>query len=169
MAFLSDHLLRTMAAVPIGARVLALGAGSHAGALARLGFETHACAVSEAAVSAMRADVAAVVDAEMARQRVVPVLRLDALGYPDAFFGWVIAYDLDMPAASLPEILAEARRVLQPGGWLYAAVDLPDGGVLDALMDAADLARAEAPEILDAAPRRLVRGIYRRVEPGTPL
>ena len=169
MAYLSNHLLRTMAAVPVGGRVLALGAGSHAGALAQLGFEVHACAVRAAAVEAVRAEVAAVVGEEGARQRVVPVPRLGALGYPDAFFGWVIAYDPDVPAATLPETLAEARRVLEPGGWLYAALDLPDGAVLDALMDAADLARAEATDILEAAPRRLVRGIYRRVEPGVPL
>ncbi|MDX1545525.1 MAG: methyltransferase domain-containing protein [Rhodothermales bacterium] len=160
MPALADHLLRTFAAVPVGSRVLDLGASPHATALDRLGLEVYACAADGDALEALRG-----VLEEAGRVTAVP--RLDALGYPDAFFDWVVAVE-GIPAGALVEVLREARRVLVPGGWIYAAAPLATPAALTAHADAAGLALAEAPRPCGGG-SALVRGIYRRVEPGTPL
>lgn len=169
----SGHLLRTFAAVPVAHRVLELGCGPHTDALARLGFDLHACATAPAVVEAARAVLAAILDPEAARRRVILVARLDALGYPDQFFDWIIAYDvLGARDERTPEVLAEARRVLKAGGWLYVAASAEAGSTVERLgaaMRRADFALAEQPEAYQEAGRRLVRGIYRRVDPGTPV
>ena len=192
----SDHLLRTFAAVPHASRVLDLGCGDgrHAVPLARLGFDLHACDAAEGAVAQARARLADVRGTEEAVRRAIRA-RPDALGYPDAFFDWVVAYDVYAQAFTrerLLDVLRETRRVLKPGGWVYLTVPaLPDEidlgsddvgyagdsalpfrftpDTLGELMDEAGLAEAQRPRrtLDDGRPR--LRAIYRRVEAGTPV
>ncbi len=178
----SDHLLKTFAAVPVGNRVLDLGCGHqcHAGPLVMLGFDLHACAVDPDTVDAVRSILAGIIEPDEAQRRVVPVLRLDTLGYPDAFFDWIVAYDVygaDPSDAALPDALAETRRVLASGGWIYVAVPVREGGegegftrdLLQQTMEQAGFALAEHPEIRQTEGRCLLEGIYRRVDAGTPV
>ena len=183
MAQPSDHLLKTFAAVPVSDRVLDLGGGHqcHAGPLAMLGFDLHACAVSPDTVAALREVLTGITGADEAQQHIVQVPRLDALGYPDAFFDWIVAYDVygaNSAAPTLPDVLAETRRVLKPGGWIYVAVPAQDGGgngvgftpaTLGQTMQQANFALAEEPEIHQTGDRRLLEGIYRRVDAETPV
>lgn len=194
MTAITDHLLRTLASVPTQHRVLDLscGTGEHAALIARLGFDVYACAASERDVARARAQVAAVLDDDEAPRRVTRA-RPEALGFPDAYFDWVVArgsLDDASSEAVLHERLAEARRVLKPGGWLYVVVPaVPEPGALDAEASAfaADSGPAFAftPSTLDAlleavafavaedavveADLGRVRGIYRRVDAGTPV
>ncbi len=157
----SAHLLRTLAAVAPGARVvdLACGNGAHAEALAQLGFDVWACAAPAVHVDATRARLAPLVGDAEAR---VTRARAGALGYPDAYAAWVVATAVD--AADLPDALAEGARVLVPGGWLWAEVPAAAASALAAAAaDAAGLVVAEA-QTRDEE-RGTVRAIYRR--PGT--
>jgi SAM-dependent methyltransferase len=173
----SDPLLRTLAAVPPSARVLDLGCGTgrHTGALARLGFDVYACTAEPADVEAARAAIRdALGDRTEAR---VIVARPAALGYPDDFFDWVVAYrayDAAEDAAALREMLDETRRVLKPGGWVWVAVRsavLGGDGTpahLTARFEAAGFALAERPEEEAGNGERVLRGIYRKVDEHTP-
>ena len=162
----SDALLRTLAAVPPSARVLdlACGRGHHTVPIAALGFDVWACDPAPDAVAAVRL---ALDDALGAGEGPRRVAQSDprALGYPDAFADWVVASGLDGPSDAVLEALVEARRVLRPGGWIWAElpasdVYTPEG--LGALALAAGLAIAEAPR-LDAE-RGTVAGTFRRVD-----
>ncbi len=170
----SDHLLRTLAAVPPGARVLDLGAGHarHTGPLAALGFDVWACDAAPEAVAAARAALAPVLGEEEAHRRATPA-RPDALGYPDAFFDWVVARDVAPARAGARAVLEEARRVLKPGAWVWVTVaeEAWGGGVqpeaLTVLAAEAGLALAERASPDVDGGRSYLRGIYRRVDPGT--
>lgn len=156
----SAHLLRTLAAVAPGVRVVdvACGAGAHAEALARLGFDVWACDEAADCVEATRERLAGLVrDAPIRATRARP----DALGYPDAYAAWVVATAVEV--ARLPGAVAEAARVLAPGGWLWIEVLLADAAGLADAAHAAGLSVAEAPARDDA--RGTVHAIYRR--PGT--
>ena len=175
----SDHVLRTLASVPVAARVLDLGSGSgrHAEALARLGFDLYACDADTESLAMARARVAdALGEAEAARR--VTSARPAALGYADDFFDWVVAhgvYDTADSAADLKDQLSETRRVLKPGGWLIAAFRRGQAGdaltpeTLTKLMAEAGLALAEAPVEDDDHGETVVRGIYRKVDGATPV
>ncbi|HLT47550.1 MAG TPA: class I SAM-dependent methyltransferase [Rubricoccaceae bacterium] len=174
----SDALLRTLAAVPPSSRVLDLGCGTgrHTDALVRLGFDVYACASAPEDVEAARARVRGVLGDESDVR--VTAARPAALGYPDDFFDWVIAYgayDGAGDAAALSEMLAETRRVLQPGGWVWAAVHERAVGAgaapeaLTGLFEAAGFALAEQPQEEAEGGERLLRGIYRKVDETTPL
>ncbi len=172
----SAHLLRTLAAVPVGSRVLDLGCGTgrHAEPLARLSFDLYACAADSDAVAAARDRVAEVMGEEAARR--VTVARPAALGYPDDFFDWVVAhgtYDTAASAAELKDMLSETRRVLAPGGWVFVAFRKALAGpdltpeTLAKLFAEAGLALAEDPaEEDDGEP--VLRAIFRKVDATTP-
>lgn len=153
----SAHLLRTLAAVAPGTRVveMACGAGAHTEALVRLGFDVWACSARADHVAVTRARLAGLVDD--AEARVTPAAPT-ALGYPDAFAGWVVATGLD--AAVLPAGVAEAARVLAPGGWLWIEVLAADGSALADAAREAGLAVAEGGAA--EAARGTIRAIYRR-------
>ncbi len=170
----SDHVLRTLAAVPVAARVLDLGCGTghHTEALARLGFDVYACDTDREALDEARARVADALGEEEAARRITPA-RAAALGYPDNFFDWVVAhgvYDTAASATDLKEMLAETRRVLTPGGWTIVAFRRAHAGpdltpnTLTKLMAEADLALAEAPVEEDEHGEMIMRGIYRKPE-----
>ena len=173
----SDPLLRTLAAVPLPARVLDLGCGVgwHTSALVQLGFDVYACTEDPADVDAVREAVTPVLGEETAR-RVTPA-HPAALGYPDDYFDWVVAYGAYDTAASetaLRDMLDETRRVLKPGGWVWVAVRAPrvggasTPGSLTRRFEAAGFALAERPIEGEEAGERLVRGIYRKVDAHTP-
>ena len=137
----SDHLLRTLAGVPPGARVVdvACGAGRHLDPLARLGFDVWGAAETPADVEAARQRLAGVLGADEAARRVTRGAP-DALGYPDAWADWLVVAGVDDLAA----VLAEAARVLAPGAWVWVETA---GAVDDLEADAAaaGLVVAEAP------------------------
>ncbi|HEX9952404.1 MAG TPA: hypothetical protein VGB53_11590 [Rubricoccaceae bacterium] len=175
----SAFLLRTMASVAPGTRVVDIG-GAHAHLLAALGFDVWASAALPGDVAKARERLADVLEADEAARRVT-LARPDALGYPDAFAPWVVA--ASPASAGLAETFAEARRVLAPGGWLWT--DLPGAGpdataldvearlaadtaaaaVLAAAAREAGLAVASRP-VPDAA-RGTIVAVFRRVDTDT--
>lgn len=185
----SDHLLRTLAAVPVSSEILDLGCGQgrHTEALLRLGFPVHACDPRAEAVDATRETIADLLE-QGELETVVQEAPLDALDYPDATFDWVVAAEAETYVAGeedLRSLFEESRRLLKPGGWLY--VTLPavaeDGGdaqadgaepvrfteeAIEQQRSAADLAEASEPTRVDGEAFPRIRAIYRRVEPHTP-
>ena len=173
----SDHLLRTLAAVSPASRMLDLGcgAGRHTVPLVALGFEVYACDENVTSVEVTRRAVAAMLGNEAAGSRVTRA-RPSALGYPDAFFDWVVAYgayDQARDETALLDMLAETHRVLKPGGWVAVVLsrdrlgDDASAEALNTLMARAGLALAESPVEEGDGGTRWLRGIYRRVEAGT--
>lgn len=136
----SDHLLRTMAAVPPGARVVdaACATGRHLVPLAQLGFDAWGSASDPGDVDAARHRLAATLGPEEAARRVTPAAP-DALGYPDAWADWMVLAGTD----GLGGALAEAARVLKPGAWVWVETSDADG--LEETAGAAGLVVAEAP------------------------
>ena len=130
----SAHLLRTLAAVAPGARVvdLACGDGRHLDPLARLGFDVWGVTAGDPG-PARRRLAEAVGDARRRVAQAPPT----ASGWPDGWADWAVL--TDVTAASL----AEAARVLRPGGWVW--VEGASGQPLAAAAEAAGLAVAEAP------------------------
>lgn len=170
---LSSHLLRTLAAVPPSDRILELGCsdGQLTAALHALGFDLFACSPRTADVERTRTAL----DADDAQQRITPA-DTAALGYPDDYFDWVIAYGAYDEAADLAVLmdqLAETLRVLKPGGWVYVAMREETVGedatpeALTKLFEHAGYALAERP-VLDQEGEPVLRGIYRKVDATTP-
>jgi len=179
----SDHLLRTLAAVPVASQMLDLGCGHgrHTEALLRLGFPVHACDPRPEAVEATRARIADLIEADSA-ETVVQVTPLDALDDPDATFDWVVADRAEAYVGGdedLGGLLAACRRLLKPGGWLYLTLPAaPEEGAapasaftLEALehhRQGADLAEADEPARIEDGGTPRLRALYRRVDPQTP-
>lgn len=191
----SDHLLRTLAAVPTGSTILELGcsSGRHTTPLFQLGFDVYACDPDEQAVFAARVRVTELAGLAEVERRIKPVSRIDDLGYPDASFEWIVAYDTFDDFSSHDDLVAalrEARRILKPGGWIYVAVPALDPAfnprtqeaeyasdsgprfsytedTLTRVMEESGLALASDPQRTSIDHLRL-EGIYRRVEPDTP-
>ena len=172
----SPYLLRTMASVAPGTRVVdvAAGSGAHAEALARLGLDVWASAADPDAARARLTQALGPDEAARRTARAAP----DALGYPDAFAPWLVASRLD--AAALAGAFAEARRVLAPGGWLWTEIDGGSADLsLDARLDADRQAARRLAEAADAAglavasrptadaERGTVAVVFRRVEADT--
>lgn len=156
----TDHLLRTLAAVPPGARILDLGCadGRHAEMLAQLGFEVWACDHRPEHVAAARARLAD------AAEETVREEDPAALSFPDDHFDWVVALGgLDHTEADRPAVWREVRRVLAPGGWVIVGTDVLSPESLESEAAAADLALAERAV---REPSGAVRGIFRKVAPG---
>lgn len=173
----SAHLLRTLAAVPPAARVLDLGCGRgrHAEPMARLGFDLWACDPDEDAVAEARRRLAEVMGEEEAERRAT-LAHARALGYADDTFDWVVAYgayDGAEDAAELAEMLAETKRVLRPGGWVFAAFGREAAGpaltpeTLAKVFAEAGFALAEAPA--EEEGESVIRGIFRKVTAETPV
>ena len=173
----SDHLLRTLAAVDPSSRVLDLscGRGRHTAPLAALGFDLYACTSEPADVDATRAAVEATLGKKDAEQR-IGVARSAALGYPDDFFDWVVAfgaYDEAENMAVLVDMLAETYRVLKPGGWVFVAMHERAIGAdaapeaLTRLFAQVQFALAEAPVEALEGEERVLRGIFRKVDATT--
>lgn len=163
----SDHLLRTLAAVGPGCRILDAGCGSgaHTEVLHRLGFEVWACDADPAQVTATRERMRGV-DEDFDAEARVTVGHPGAMGYPDDYFDWVVAFgtlDALAPDERL-SALDEVRRVLAPGAWVFVGAEELDAYALLALTEAAGLALAERPA---AEPGGGIRGIFRKVEAGT--
>jgi SAM-dependent methyltransferase len=102
-----------------GRRVLDLGCGigRHTIALARMGFAVTATDISPSGMATCVVGLArAGLDASLARH------EMEMLPFPDSVFDGLIAYNViyHATAAGMRRILAEVRRVLCPGGWLYA-------------------------------------------------
>jgi len=179
----SDHLLRTLAAVPVASQILDLGCGRgrHTESLLRLGFPVHACDPRPEAVEATRDRVADLIEADSA-ETVVQVTPLDGIEYPDATFDWVVADRAETyvdDGEALEVLLEESRRVLNPGGWLYITLPAaPEEGTasasaftldgLDQYRRDADLAEAGDPSRIEDGPTPRLRALYRRVDPQTP-
>lgn len=158
------HLLRTFAAVPPGQRVLDLGNGRHAQPLTQLGFDVTVCRtlpeVSDNGRSVPDRSQLVTVDAS-------GTLPLDA-----AAFDWIVLWGA-WPSARARRmlLLAEARRVIKPGGWIYLSVPRSAADSANAVtrtMEEAAWAVAEPVVTIEHADRCLHhRGIFRRVETGT--
>lgn len=174
----SDHLLRTLAAVPPSCNILEVGCGEghHTEALLRLGFPVHACAVDADAVAATRERITDLVGAETAATCVQQVAPDGFDTYPADAFHWIIAHTPTgyLPAAApLEDWLADLRRLLIPGGWLYLALSAANPAAngtaaphlrpeqLTTHADAVGLAPAEQATSVDEHGRPLVRAIFR--------
>lgn len=187
----SDHLLRTLAAVPVSSEILDLGCGRgrHTEALLRLGFPVHACDPRTEAVEATRETIGDLLE-QGEVDTVVQTASLNTLDYPDDTFDWVVAVEAETYVSDeddLQTLFEEGRRLLKPGGWLYITLPAPEEGSgvesdgegpvrfskeeIERHRSAADLAEAREPDRVegegDSVPR--VRAIYRCVEPHTPV
>lgn len=148
----SDHLLRTLAAVPPATRVVdvACGSGRHLDPLARLGFDVWGSAEDADDVKAARRRLADTLGQEESARRVTRGAP-DALGYPDAWADWMVLAGI----ADLGVALTEAVRVLKPGAWVWVETDAADG--LREAADAAGLVIAEAPAEVDGVTHAIFR------------
>lgn len=182
----SDHLLRTLASVPVSSAVLDLGCGEgrHTEPLLRLGFPVHACDPEPAAVDATRAAIGPLVGEDTA-ETCVQTRSLNELPSIDDSFDWVVADRVERYASSVDDLATlfhAARDLLSPGGWLFVTLpttdsptdpEAPAGLVvsedqLDRCREEAGLEVASAPSTIDGTDPPRVRALYRRVDPKTP-
>lgn len=190
----SDHLLRTLAAVPVSSQILDLGCGygRHTEPLLRLGFPVHACDPRPEAVEATRSNVRDLVE-EGSVESCVQEATLDALDYPEATFDWVVAAQAEIfvdTKEDLRALLEQSQDLLKPGGWLYITVhartdtsDDPSSEKaehsiaqeqsesrftieeLEAQRSKTNLVEASRPTQIREHDMPRIRAIYRRVDP----
>ncbi len=153
----SAHLLRTLAAVAPGARIVEVGCGDgrHTDPLVRLGFDVWASDSDAASVRASRARLADALGEDEAARRVA-VMAPDALGYPDATADWGVVSALPTDPAARVAVLQEVARVLAPGAWVWVETAASAG--LTESAEAAGLVVAEEP----AGEGDVVHAIFRR-------
>lgn len=121
-----DHLLRTLAAVPVSARILDLGCGEgrRMERLEKLGFELYGCDVDPDRIEAARRRLGERWDPDRAHRRLVTA-NATSLDFPENFFDWVVAHRVYHRATGrevVAEMVAETRRVLKDGGWVHCVV-----------------------------------------------
>lgn len=177
------HLLRTFASVPIENRILdlACGWGRHTVPLAQLGFDVYACDAYDLNLQACRTRLADLIpQADLARR--ITKANPDALGYPDEYFDWIVAFRTSDGVGSEEALLAifqEAHRVQKTGGWMYtatpaAAEEKAEEGLhftpvqLLMLLNEAGWVSAGRPSILQDGETELVVHIVRKVDDETP-
>ena len=133
----SAHLLRTLASVAPGTPVvdLAAGGGRHLVPLARLGLDVRGATDRPEDARAALADV---VGAAEAASRVVAASPV-ATGFAAQSAAWAV---LEAGGPSRRPSLAEAYRVLEPGGWVWVETD--DAAGLEDEASAAGLVVAQA-------------------------
>ncbi len=162
----ADHLLRTFAGVAPAARVLdaACREGQQLVPLALLGFDLQAVDRDCGKVQQVQALLETEGLPEVARR--VQVGDPARLPFADAHFDWVLACGLldGYSDAERLALLTELRRVLAPGGWLYASWQ-GTPGALTRLFERADFAVAEKAAF--DGQMNATRGIFRRVEADT--
>lgn len=166
----SDHVFRTLAAVPIGSRILDLGTSKHVAGLAQLGFDVWACSSDEEVLLESRKALSEVFPGE--EEKRITYGGLTALGYPDNHFDWIVCwgiFDQTDPAEELVEMLEEAWRVLAPGGWIIAGMRLDENlpevtpETFAKVFAVSNFAIAEEPQKeLDASRTPVMRGIFRK-------
>jgi tellurite methyltransferase len=95
------------------------GAGRHALAMARMGFEVSACDASRASVAL----VSERLRAAGAEARVKASL-MTSLPWPDGEFDYVVAWNVLYHGSrvELEKAASEARRLLSPGGWFQGTL-----------------------------------------------
>lgn len=165
------HVLRTLAAVSPARRVFLVpcGDGTLTVALARLGFDIHACDPNPDAVEATRRrlDEEVGVPVDPLRVRHAPGGTAD---HPEASFDWVIAHRVhrgrSSPAA-VRRYLGTLAGLLRPGGWLVLTARVPDEASgasewVEALAREVGLAVAEDPAEIEEEGEVMVQGILRR-------
>lgn len=190
-----DHLLRTLAAVPVSSRVLDVGCrdGRRADRIDRLGFDLFGCDVDPERIERTRARLEDRWSEDALERRLVTA-NVTALGFPDAFFDWVVAHGVLHRAAgreNVLEMVRETGRVLRDGGWLHCAVparpsgeddaeEVPGDGLVERrngriaarfspaqlteIMREADLSVAEDPHVVEADDGPVLCAIYRKTE-----
>ncbi len=178
----SDHLLRTLAPIALGSRVLDLGCRNsrHVRPFLQLGFEAHAACPDALVTEELRMSLAPDFP-EQDLERSIITTQPEELGYDDEFFDWVIAYRAFGADAQLEDVLAsfvEVRRVLRSGGWFYVAMDVPsdppatdDERIMSVytLLERAGFELSEKGNVIEEDGAPVVRAIFRRVDENTPL
>lgn len=104
------------------------------------------------AVAAARDALASIIGADDARRRVTPGAP-DALGYPDDWADWAVFAARD--EHDLVAGLAEAARVLTPGGWVW--VEAPASESFEQAAETAGLVLAEEPTEADGRTHAIFR------------
>lgn len=169
----SDHVLRVFARESPSNLVLNLQCanGEHALALVRLGFDVYACDPDKNSVAETRRRMEGLVDSDELQKCVIRAGN-SALGYPDDFFDWILAYPAFDTANNPVELLdqvREVRRILKPGGWILAGLSRDVVGenatpkALAVLFHDAGFALASNPEEAVEDNKRLLRGIFRKM------
>ena len=178
----SDHLLRTLAPIAPGSRVLDLGCRSsrHVRPFLQLGFDAHAACPDASVTEELRTALASDFPHQDLERSIITT-QPEELGYDDEFFDWVVAYRAFGADARLEDVLAsfvEVRRVLRSGGWFYVAMDVPsdppatnDERIMSvyALLERAGFELSEKGNVIEEDGAPVVRAIFRRVDEHTPL